>query len=240
MKYEIFDSFVNISNKEEYFRAIDSSLKSNSRKRFFYQNSYSLYLASKNLEFRKSLNNSEYIVCDGFSASWLAEKRYKKKISKVVFTYFFYEKLASYFSENNIKIYLLGSTKKIIKSSSEILVKKYHLIIAGYNDGYFEKNDSEDIIKNINESRPEVLIVGMGMPVSEIWINENFNKLNVNCIFSVGGFFDFISGKNKTAPDWLYNSGLEWIYRLIQEPKRLFGRYLKSHGYFLIRMLRKK
>jgi len=78
------------------------------------------------------------------------------------------------------------------------------------------------------------------MPKSEIWIDQNYSKLNCNCIFSVGGFFEFIAGNKRQAPKWMYNSGIEWIFRLIQEPKRLFFRYLFSNSFFICKILKRK
>ena len=75
------------------------------------------------------------------------------------------------------------------------------------------------------------------MPNSEFWIQQNKNYLNLKCIFSVGGFFDFASKEKNVAPTWLYNSGFEWIYRLVQEPGRLWKRYLKCNSYFLFKVI---
>lgn len=241
MKYIIFNSFVNISSEEEYFLQIDNALKNKDKITFFYQNAFSLYLASKNLQFKKVLNKSDFIIPDGFSIVFGIKKLYKQRIDKVVFTYFFLEKLHEYLSNKNTKLFLLGSDEKTIEVSKNILIEKYNLNITGFHHGYFNlpaEQDSTNIIQKINQSNAEVLIVGMGMPKSEIWIQENLNSLNVNCIFSVGGFFDFISGKSKIAPKLLYNSGFEWVYRLLQEPKRLFKRYFFSNIYFIFRLIK--
>lgn len=109
--------------------------------------------------------------------------------------------------------------------------------VAGFADGYFTSNNEVDIVNNINSSNAEILIVGMGMPKSEIWIQTIKDKLTVKCIFSVGAFFDFASNEKKMAPGWFFNSGFEWIYRLLQEPERLWRRYLKCNFYFLFKMI---
>ncbi len=238
MLYNILNTFVNITNENEYIKYIFNTLKDKQKKVFFYFNTYSFYLNNYNLKFYEAFNKANYIIPDGYSAVLAVKKIYNKKIDKVVFTYTFTNKLAKLFEENNVKIFCLGGTKSsIIKFYNNIKNEYPKLIIRGYNDGFFDiKNETDNIIDKINRANADVLIVGMGMPRSEIWIMENIDKINVHCIFSVGGFFEFIAGNKKQAPSFFYNSGFEWIYRLMQEPKRLTGRYIKSHFYFIYRL----
>lgn len=234
MKYQLENCFINIRSNSEYLTTIQNSLSGNNKITFFYLNSYSFYLAHKSTVFRDALNKSNFIIADGYSIVWLIRRVYKINIEKVVFTYFFFDKLANLFSEGNTRIYLLGSSQEVIEKSAELLIKKYKLNIVGFSNGFFEIDvGSKKIIEEINSTLPDVIIVGMGMPKSEVWIQNNLNQLNARVIFSVGGFFDFLTGKNKIAPKWLYNSGLEWIHRLIQEPRRLFKRYLIANSYLI-------
>ncbi len=242
MKFEIFNTFVNISSEEEYIKNIFETLQNNKKKTFFYLNSYSFYLFNKNKMFRDALSNADYIIPDGYSIVWANKMLNQKKISKVVFTYSFTKKLAKLFEEHNMKVFFLGGTDLTLKKCIyNLSITNPNLNIVGFNNGFYTENDSfNSIIKRINESHTDILIIGMGMPKSEIWIDQNHSKLNCNCIFSVGGFFEFIAGNKIQAPKWMYNSGIEWVFRLIQEPKRLFFRYLVSNSFFIYKILKRK
>ncbi|MCH7826358.1 MAG: WecB/TagA/CpsF family glycosyltransferase [Bacteroidetes bacterium] len=240
MKIKLNNCFVNIKDESEYIEQIYKSLNQKKNKTFFYLNSYSFYLVNKNQQFKDVFNKSDFVIADGYSIIWLIKHLYKININKVVFTYSFFNKLYRIFSNNNSNIYLLGSTQSKIEKSVKLLKSsKYNLNIVGSTDGFFDvQNENENIINDINNSQTEVLICGMGMPKTEIWVQNNLHKLNLDCVFSVGGFFDILLKNKNIAPKWLYNSGLEWIYRLIQEPKRLFWRYIKVNTYFIFYILK--
>ncbi|MDD4895564.1 MAG: WecB/TagA/CpsF family glycosyltransferase [Atribacterota bacterium] len=128
------------------------------------------------------------------------------------------------------KIYLLGAEAKVIKKAVENLEEKYPGIeIVGYHHGYFnnisiQRSNQEiesDIIKDIVVKKPDFLLVGMGVPKQEIWIYKYKDKLGVPVCIGIGGSFDVLSGKIPRAPLWMQNHGMEWIFRLIKEPKRL-------------------
>jgi N-acetylglucosaminyldiphosphoundecaprenol N-acetyl-beta-D-mannosaminyltransferase len=239
MKYYFEPCFVNISNENEYLSSILDTINSGSKKTFFYLNSHSYYLANKNFKFNEAFNKADYVIADGYSIVWAIKKIYRKKIDKVVFTYSFFNKLKTVFEEQNARIFILGGSEELIQKSKNEFERSYPKInVVGFHNGYFNKTaESEKIIEMINSSNPTVLIVGMGMPISEIWIQDNISKIITNCIFSVGGFLEFLTKSKKTAPRWIYNSGLEWVHRLLQEPRRLFRRYLIANTFLIYKLI---
>jgi len=241
MKYQLENCFVNIQNNTEYFEAIQNSLKGKNKTIFFYLNSYSFYLANKNKEFGIAFNKADYIIADGYSIIWLLKVLKKLKIEKVVFTYSFFQNLEDLFLKEKSKVFILGGTQSVIEKAAKKMKSKSKLNIVGYSNGFFNiETQNDEIIKQINHANPDILICGMGMPRSEIWIQKNLNNVNTKIIFSVGGFFDFLIGENKSAPKWMYNSGLEWLHRLIQEPNRLFKRYFIANTYLIHIVLKTK
>jgi len=239
MKHQLENCFVNIFNNREYFEAIQNSLRGKNKVTFFYLNSYSFYLVNKNKEFKDAFNKADFIIADGYSIVWLFKKLKKVQIEKVVFTYSFFDNLAYLFSNESSKVFILGSTQSVIEKSAEVMNKEFKINVVGYSNGFFDTGSgSAEIIERINKTGPDILICGMGMPRSEIWIQNNLDKINARLIFSVGGFFDFLTKENKMAPEWMYNSGLEWLHRLVQEPRRLFKRYLVANMYLLTFMLK--
>jgi N-acetylglucosaminyldiphosphoundecaprenol N-acetyl-beta-D-mannosaminyltransferase len=229
---------LNVLNQKEYLMAIEDSLNSSSSKTFSYLNSQSYYLLNRSEEFKRIFSNFDYVIPDGYSIVLAAKKVDKIKIEKVVFTYSFFDYLADFFSKRKIKIFFLGSKSKTISKAVELIKCQFpELIISGFADGYFKENDEDKTIAKINSSGAEVLIVGMGIPKSEYFIQRNKSQLIVKCVFSVGGFFDFAANEKNIAPTWLYNSGFEWVHRVIQEPIRLWKRYLICNSYFIVKVL---
>ncbi len=228
-------SKINIFNENDYKEAIESSLKNRQKKILFYLNSQVIYESSKNLETEKYLLDADYLIADGYSIIWAYKKLLNKKIEKVVFTYSYLKFIRNLFIKNNSTIFYLGASEANIMKAVRMEEENFpNLKIVGYHHGYFDKNiESDKIIKLINQSNAEVLIVGMGCPIAEKWIIKNKDRLNPLLIFSVGGFFDFLAKDKISAPKWMYNSGLEWVFRLIQEPRRLLKRYLFANTYLV-------
>lgn len=131
----------------------------------------------------------------------------------------------------------MGSTEKV---KEKLQQKIPSLNIVGEYHGYFDKENNKEIVNKINNCRPNILLVGMGTPKQEEWIYQNHYHLNVSLCWAVGGLFDFISGKIKRAPLWMLHCHLEWLYRLCQEPKRLWKRYIVGNLKFIYRVLKFK
>jgi N-acetylglucosaminyldiphosphoundecaprenol N-acetyl-beta-D-mannosaminyltransferase len=142
--------------------------------------------------------------------------------------------LASLAKKNNWGIYLLGATQEIVSTvASRLEIKHSNTVISGFSDGYFDKEGAKNRVQEINNSEAKILIVAMGVPRQEIFIEENWQDLNTNFIIGVGGSFDVISGVTKRAPVWMQKASLEWLYRTMQEPRRLFWRYLSTNSKFI-------
>lgn len=113
--------------------------------------------------------------------------------------------------------------------------------VVGTHDGYFDKSvDSQEnqmVIEKINKVRPNILLVGFGMPVQEYWLQENWEKIDTNIALTGGAVFDYLSGELRRAPRWMTDHGLEWLGRLIIEPRRLWKRYIIGLPLFFLRVL---
>ncbi|MDJ0742726.1 MAG: WecB/TagA/CpsF family glycosyltransferase [Xenococcaceae cyanobacterium MO_167.B27] len=151
----------------------------------------------------------------------------------------FVPKLLEYGNQNSFSFFLLGSTPKYLEEAMQRVKQKYpELKIAGH-DGYFDKKNTEQnqaIVEQINQFKPNILLVGMGMPTQEKWIQEYRRELEVNVIMPCGAIIDRLAGVVAECPPWISNSGLEWLYRLISEPRRLGGRYLIGNPAFMLQI----
>jgi len=142
-------------------------------------------------------------------------------------------KLISMSAKNNYPIYLLGSKDEVVKNTASKLQSLYPKInIAGYHHGYFWENE-EEIVEKIKASGAKLLFVAITSPKKENFINRWKEKLGVTFVMGVGGTFDVVSGKVKRAPLWMQKYGLEWFFRIIQEPRRMWKRYLVTNTKFV-------
>ena len=136
--------------------------------------------------------------------------------------------------QKKYSIYLLGAKQEIVEQTEKILKGIYPgLIISGIHNGYFSKEDWDEIASEIKEKNPDFVFVGITSPLKE-YLVEYFQEFGNNCVFmGVGGSFDVISGKIPRAPLWMQKMNLEWFFRVIQEPRRLFKRYFIGNVIFI-------
>jgi beta-1,4-glucosyltransferase len=128
-------------------------------------------------------------------------------------------------SARPLRLYLLGSTEASVEGAASAFANMGQVAIAGTCDGYSLWSRQEDVIAKINASKADILLVALGCPKQEQWILDHFDHLQVPAIFAIGALFDFVSGQQARAPDFMRKVGLEWLYRLWHEPRRLLYRY---------------
>ena len=126
------------------------------------------------------------------------------------------------------RIYYLGSPPGVVEKGAALLREQYPGLQLRTHNGYFDPHgaENETILSDIRDYAPDVLLVGMGMPRQEAWINDNLNDIAAHTIFCCGCTMDYIAGNVPSCPRWLGDIGFEWLYRLLSEPGRLWRRYL--------------
>lgn len=189
----------------------------------------------------KSVNDSDLINIDGMGIVYGANflKLSVKKEHKVSGIDLFY-RLIKLSEQKKYKIFLLGGSEEIVKLTNDNLLSKYpNLKIAGYHHGYFWEDEKKIALK-IKNSGSQLLFVAITSPKKENFINQWKNDLNVNYVMGVGGTFDIVAGKIKRAPKWMQKNGLEWVYRIIQEPRRMWKRYLITNSLYVFLILKEK
>ncbi|MGR5207590.1 WecB/TagA/CpsF family glycosyltransferase [Vibrio sp. PNB22_4_1] len=143
-------------------------------------------------------------------------------------------------ARRNFPVFLLGATEEVVHKTNETVQALYpNLQVAGINDGYFWDNE-EAVVNKIRDSGAKLLFVAITSPKKENFINKWKDKLGVDFVMGVGGTFDVVAGKVNRAPKWMQNSGLEWLYRVIQEPGRMWKRYLVTNSTFGWLLLKRK
>src|SRR5262245_37254004 len=137
-------------------------------------------------------------------------------------------------AEHRLRVYFLGARCEVVKALVERSRALYPgLEIAGFRDGYFSPDDHLSIVEEIRRSGAHMLFVGMPTPFKETWCERHRHRLEVPVIMGVGGSFDVLAGFIKRAPGWLQSLGLEWFWRLLMEPRKLWKRYLTTNSEFV-------
>lgn len=218
------------TDKEAMLRKIKECIELGIKTRLFYLNAHCFNQSQKDQIYLSYLNEAEYVLNDGIGIELGARifgVRFLENLNGTDFT----PEVLRMAETNGYSIFLLGGEDEIAKIASENLLRKYpSLNIVGYNDGFFK--NTNDIIKKINEVSPDILIVALGVPYQEKWISENFKYLNVKMLTGVGAYLDFVANKVSRAPYIFRKMKIEWIYRLLLEPKRMWKRYLIGNFVF--------
>lgn len=225
-------------------RAIEENIKNNHKSIFSNVNIQAINLAFKYSWFRDFLNNSDVVFCDGFGVKVAARVLGFHIPERITYAEWTWD-LAELCAFNHFSLFFLGGKDGIAFQAAQNLKKHYHnLLIAGLHHGYFNKSsghpENEAVIAAINAAKPDILLVGFGMPIQEQWIQENFDRLDVKVFMPVGAAFDYVSGSVRRAPRWMTDHGLEWLGRLIIEPRRLWKRYIIGIPLFFWRVLMQK
>ena len=212
-------------------------------------NAHSFNVAQKDELFAEALAKGDYLIPDGASiikaCKWLKTKSQpKERIAGWDLFAFEMDALQRKSEKQNenggkrLKVMFMGSSEKVLALIRERAAKDYpNLEVVTYSPPYkpeFSDEDNAAIIKAINEANPDLLWIGMTAPKQEKWTYQHWNELNIHChVGTIGAVFDFYAGTAQRAPKWWQEHSLEWLYRLIKEPKRMWRRYVIGNPLFL-------
>ncbi len=214
-------------------------------KSFVCANPHSLYEASKDESFKQALKNADLVTPDG-TGIVLASRILGGSIKERITGSDIFWGLSELLNERQSgKFFFLGSTESTLRQIKVKMAEEYPYIevVGTYSPPFkpsFDESDNKAMIKAINAVAPDVLWVGMTAPKQEKWIHENRNKLNVKFVGAIGAVFDFYIGNVKRSHPIFQQIGLEWLPRLVQEPKRLWRRNFISSPMFLLQVLEQK
>jgi N-acetylglucosaminyldiphosphoundecaprenol N-acetyl-beta-D-mannosaminyltransferase len=184
-------------------------------------------------EFAAACRGGDVIVADGMSVIW-ALRASGQSVPERVAGVDLMTRLLAAAAQHKLRVYLLGAKPAVVKALvDQSLARHADLQIVGFRDGYFGPDDHADIVKEIRASQAHILFVGMPSPFKETWCERHRQDLDIPVIIGVGGSFDVLAGFIKRAPRWLQSLGLEWFWRLLMEPRRLWRRYLTSNAEFV-------
>ena len=205
----------------------------------YFVNANSINQAFKVSALKETLNNADYVFPDGAGVKFAARQVGVSLVDNVNGTDML-PHLCDAASLEGKSIYLLGGDEGVAEKCKEALQDRFpRLRIAGTHHGFLDQRNCEKVIADINNRDVDILLVGMGTPIQELWIEAHKKLLNVDMVVGVGGLFDFFSGRIARAPLFLREAGLEWIWRLLMEPKKKFFRYVIGNPLFVYRAMTK-
>jgi N-acetylglucosaminyldiphosphoundecaprenol N-acetyl-beta-D-mannosaminyltransferase len=184
-----------------------------------------LVKASRDPELRRIINDCALINADGMPVVW-ASRLLGKPLKERVAGIDLFEALMRRAGERGWRVFLLGAREEVVRAVSDTYQRKYpQLAIAGYRNGYWSEQEEAAVVEQIQSSRAELLFVAISSPKKEQFLGRYQAAMQIPFAMGVGGTFDVAIGKVKRAPLWMQRGGLEWFYRFLQEPRRMFRRY---------------
>lgn len=228
-KISIFGVNIDKLTLKDAEERVKSFLNSNTINTIYTPNTEIVMEARKDNDFKELLNKADLVIPDGIGLVY-ASRIKKKPLTERVTGVGLSMKILSIANEKKYSIFLVGGKPGVANMAAENIKKEYPDInVVGSHHGYFKgthtgyKGHEEEIqvINEINESKPDIVFVGFGAPKQEKWIDENKDKLNCKVIIGNGGTVDILAGTVKEAPDIFQKLGLEWLYRLLKNPKRI-------------------
>ncbi len=208
------------------------------KKTVLHSNAHMVQLANSKYPWLIDYFNTEvdYVMCDGGGLRLLANINGLKTPEKIAYNVWFWE-FSTYCAENDISIFLLGAKKGIAEKAAQNLKEKNPTLKVHHHHGYYDKTQSskenQEVIRKVNQSKANVLLVCFGMPNQEQYVKENFHQFNVNVFMTGGGALDYFAGEVKVCPPIISKLYMEWFYRMCQRPKKLFKRYFFGNIRFI-------
>ncbi len=233
---------VTLITQEELSRAIGRIIRRGGKELVLNVNIHAVNQALKNPFMKDLLNHAAIVFCDGYGVV-LGGKILGIDIPERITPADWLWDLAAVCERERYSFYFLGGREGIAQRAADKLRERYpNVKIVGVRNGYFSKGgaENEEVIREINAAHPDILLVGFGMPMQERWLSENWMKIDAHVALPVGALFEFIAGTVRRAPRWMSDNGLEWLFRYLLEPRRMFVRYIIGNPLFIARVIKER
>lgn len=196
-------------------------------------NAAKLVALQREPELREIVNRCELVTADGVPIVWASRLLGDPLPGRVNGTDLMY-KLFESAQRNGYRVYILGARAEVLETAVDEILEDYpNLNLAGYRDGYFDPSEDAAVASEIRAARPDILFVAISSPRKEYFLGGQREAMGVPLVLGVGGSIDVVAGLVPRAPVWMQRAGLEWFWRLVQEPRRMFGRYATTNTKFV-------
>lgn len=232
-RYQIINTYVDVLSMKETIYKVEEIIKRGIPTQHVVINAFKVNLMEEDSRLREIVNSCPLINADGASIIWAAKKMGIPLQERVTGCDLFQE-LIKVAAEKGYKIYLFGAKEDVVKKVKRIFEEKFPTLqIVGYRNGYFTEEDEPEIVRDMAGSGADMMFVAFSSPRKEYWVNKYLNQLKIPFVMGVGGSFDIVAGITERAPVWMQRRGLEWFYRFVQEPRRMWRRYIIGNVKFI-------
>lgn len=224
-RIEMMGCYIDSLSMEETLARIEGFIASGKPRQHVVVNVDTLVKARRDPELRRVINACDLISADGMPvvwASWVLGKPLPERVAGVEL----FEAVMKRAAEKGWRVFLLGAHEEVVTKVKGVYEHRYpQIVIAGFRNGYWRAEQEDGVVEQIKSSRADVLFVAISSPKKEQFLGTYQSRMGVAYSLGVGGAFDVAAGKVRRAPRWMQRAGLEWFFRFLQEPRRMFRRY---------------
>jgi N-acetylglucosaminyldiphosphoundecaprenol N-acetyl-beta-D-mannosaminyltransferase len=226
---------------EELQAEIKRLVRSGERGLVLNVNAHCLNLCYGDPALREFFNGADVVFCDGVGVMLAARLLGRRIPARITYADWAW-RLVAFAEAEGLSLFLLGARHGVAEEAARRLKAQHPALdISGVHHGYFDhaagSPENETVLQEIQAARPDILLVGLGMPLQERWLMENRHRIETRVALTGGAVFDYVSGELRRGPHFLTDNGLEWLARLLVEPRRLWRRYVLGNPLFLLRVL---
>lgn len=232
-RYKIMNTYVNAINMQQTIDYVEKIIAEGNPTQHVVINASKINLMEDDSKLAQIVNSCPLINADGASVVWAA-KRLGIPLKERVTGCDLFQKLMAVSEKKGYKVFLFGAKEEVVTKVKAIYERQYpNIQIVGYRNGYFTEKDEPQIVKQMRDSGADMMFVAFSSPKKEYWVSKYLNEINIPFVMGVGGSFDIVAGVTKRAPIWFQEHGLEWLYRFVQEPRRMWKRYIIGNARFV-------
>jgi N-acetylglucosaminyldiphosphoundecaprenol N-acetyl-beta-D-mannosaminyltransferase len=233
MRLEVFGLPLDALTMDATVDRADELIQSGGEHQHVVLNAAKIVEAARNRELTRIIQECDLVNADGMAVVWAA-RILGHEVPERVAGVDFMDHLLVRAAERGYLVYFLGAREEVVKAVVEIESARHPgLRVAGWRNGYWSGDEEPDVVRAIADSEPAILLVAMSSPRKEEFLARHRALLSVPLVVGVGGSFDVVAGVTKRAPRWMQSTGFEWLYRLLQEPRRMLRRYLVGNSRFI-------
>jgi N-acetylglucosaminyldiphosphoundecaprenol N-acetyl-beta-D-mannosaminyltransferase len=243
-KINLLGVHVDALSVDELHERIGAAVAKRDHLLVLYVNAHGLNLSYEHRWLREFLNQAAVVGPDGVGVAVAARMLGERPPERIALTDWIWD-LGGFAAERDMSLFLVGGAPGVAERAADELRRRHPRVrVVGTHHGYFDKaregSESRLVVDAINAAHPDILLVGFGMPIQEHWIKENWAGIDAAVGITGGAVMDYVSGTTRRGPAWMTGHGLEWLSRLVIEPRRLWRRYLLGNPVFLLRILRQR
>jgi len=233
----LHDVRVDALDLDAAFARVDGWIREGRRGFVCFANVHVVETARRDTNMAQALAQSDLVLPDGAPIAWVLRRRLGARVPRIA-GWDFFDHVCRRSQRRGLRHFFVGGTPAVSVRLRERVAELYpELVVAGAVSPPFRElteAESASLVETINRARPDIVWIGLGAPKQELWMARHRAKLDAAVLVGIGAVFDFVAGSKPRAPEWMQHAGLEWLHRLVREPRRLIRRYAVTNSSFAL------